>query len=89
MNPIIDVENASKKYSRNSNAHLAYGVSDLVRTRFGYHIIKLTDRSEDQPPALDEVSLEIRKRLIKDLERRLVRGWLDDLRRRSFIDIKL
>lgn len=63
--------------------------SDLVRTRFGLHIILVTDKASDQPPELDSVSLEIRKRLTKDLEQRLVRGWLDDLRRRSHVEIKL
>jgi peptidyl-prolyl cis-trans isomerase SurA len=64
-------------------------MSGLVRTRFGYHIILVTDRAADQPPTLDAVSLDVRKRLTKELEQRLVRGWLDDLRRRSYIDIKL
>lgn len=64
-------------------------MSDLVRTRFGYHIILLTGRGTDDPPKLDEVSDEIRARLSKDMERRLMRNWLQDLRRRSYVDIKL
>ncbi len=64
-------------------------ISDLVKTRFGYHIIMVTDRASDKPPALDEVSMEIRRRLTKELEGRLMRNWLDDLRRHSYIEIKL
>ncbi len=64
-------------------------VSDLVKTRFGYHIIMVKDRASDKPPALDKVSMEIRRRLTKELEGRLMRNWLDDLRRHSYIEIKL
>lgn len=35
MKPIVCVEQVSKKYSRNANAHLAYGLTDLVREIFG------------------------------------------------------
>jgi len=64
-------------------------MSSLVRTRFGYHIILVAGRAVDEPPPVDKVSGEIRMRLRKDLDRRLTRHWLDDLRRRSYIEIKL
>ncbi len=64
-------------------------MSSLVRTRFGYHIILVTDRVIDKPPPLDTESGEIRIRLMKELERRLTRNWLDDLRRQSYIEIRL
>lgn len=35
MEPIIKVEGVSKKYSRNANAHLGYGVGDLLRELTG------------------------------------------------------
>ena len=34
-------------------------VSDLVRTQFGYHIIKLTDRKKAGTAALDEVRSQL------------------------------
>ena len=64
-------------------------MSGLVRTRFGYHIIKVVDRQKDEPQALEKVSAKIRSVLEKELEQRLIRTWLDGLRRRSHIDIKL
>ena len=30
MPPIIEVENVSKRYSRNANTHLSYGLTDLL-----------------------------------------------------------
>lgn len=35
MEPVIRVENVSKKYSRNADRHLSYGISDLYREVLG------------------------------------------------------
>jgi len=40
-------------------------ISDLVRTRFGYHIIKVEDVKEARTKALDEVRDQISKTLLK------------------------
>jgi len=65
------------------------GVSDLVRTQFGFHIIKVTDRAEEDRPDLNKVRPRIQQQLYRDKFQRAMRGWLDELRRRSFVDIKL
>jgi peptidyl-prolyl cis-trans isomerase SurA len=64
-------------------------ISDLVKTKFGIHIILLTDRSNEGPPNMDGVSGEIRSRLHREKFQRAMQGWLDELRRRSFVDYKL
>ncbi|MBW1667032.1 MAG: SurA N-terminal domain-containing protein [Deltaproteobacteria bacterium] len=42
-------------------------VSDLVRTRFGYHIIKVEDIKEARTKSLDEVRKQIKKALTKTM----------------------
>ena len=64
-------------------------LSDLVKTKFGIHIILLTDRSTEGPPNMAKVRNEIRSRLHREKFQRAMQGWLDELRRRSFIDYKL
>ncbi len=72
----------------------AYGlkkdqVSSLVRTRFGFHIIKLTDRVKEDPPALESVRGEIYQRLFGRQYHKAVQAWLDQLRKEAYIEIKL
>lgn len=40
-------------------------ISDLVRSSFGYHIIKVEDKKEERIKALEEVKEEIRRLLVK------------------------
>jgi peptidyl-prolyl cis-trans isomerase SurA len=61
----------------------------LVRTQYGYHVILLTGTAEEAPPALDQVSEDIRRRLMMDKQERFQRNWLEDLRRKAFVEIKL
>ncbi|MDA0367101.1 MAG: peptidylprolyl isomerase [Proteobacteria bacterium] len=41
--------------------------SDPVQTQFGWHVIKLTDRRQAPPPALDEVREELTQQLTNDI----------------------
>lgn len=63
--------------------------SGLVQTQFGFHIIKATDRAAEGPPPLEKVRDEIRARLQRDRFQRVMREWIDDLRQRATISIKL
>jgi len=64
-------------------------LSDLVKTKFGIHIILLTDRSTEGAPDMAKVRNEIRSRLHREKFQRAMQGWLEELRRRSYIDYKL
>ena len=57
MQPNVVVENLSKKYSTNANAHLAYGASDLFREITGQSS-NLTLR-KDEFLAVDNVSFQL------------------------------
>ncbi len=64
-------------------------VSDVVRTRFGLHLIMVNERVTEGARPLDEVRDEIRARLHREKTTKAVRDWLDEIRRKSHIEVKL
>ncbi|WP_305042688.1 peptidylprolyl isomerase [Geoalkalibacter sp.] len=57
-------------------------VSDLVRTRFGFHIIRLVEVNEPRQLSFDEVGDRIRERLEKEQREGLLEAWMTELRER-------
>lgn len=55
-------------------------ISPIVKTSFGYHIIKLTERTTDAPRAFAEVKQEIVVRLRSDYIDKQMRTYSDTLR---------
>lgn len=64
-------------------------ISDLVRSKLGYHIIQVTDRAMEGPPPLKKVINEIRSTLYRQKFRETMKDWLAQLRRSSFVEYKL
>ena len=58
MEPIVRVENLSKKYSRNANAHLSYGIRDLFSEIVGRE--KGLALRKDEFLAVDNVSFDLK-----------------------------
>ena len=63
-------------------------VSDIVKTTFGYHIIRLEDRQEARQRTLDEVRDEIRQRLRERKRREILEGHLKELRQKYRVTIR-
>ncbi len=61
-------------------------ISGLVRTRFGYHIIKLTQLNEPRQMSFDEVSLKIKTRLEKQRHDELYAEWLSSLKQKYKVE---
>lgn len=57
MDPIVQVEHVCKKYSRNANAHLSYGLGDLFRHLLGRK--PSLELRKDEFFAVKDVSLEL------------------------------
>ena len=55
-------------------------ISDLVWTRFGFHIIKLTQVNEPRQLSFDEMQLKIKERIEKERRDRLYAEWIDGLK---------
>lgn len=61
-------------------------VSDLVKTRFGFHIIKLTQLNEPRQMSYDEVRLKIKTRLEKERHDKLYAEWIDSLKQQYKVE---
>jgi len=55
-------------------------ISDLVKTEFGYHIIKVTDKKEASGKEFEEKKEELRKELVAQKEKEAVNNWLEEVR---------
>jgi len=62
-------------------------ISEPVKTQFGYHVIKLTDRQEAHTPTLDEVRDAVRDDYIADEEAERFSEWYENLYASSEIEI--
>lgn len=62
-------------------------VSDLVRTRFGFHIIQLVEINEPRQMHLDEMRERIRAQLEKEQGEELTQAWMDGLRKRYPLEL--
>ncbi|MFQ5840909.1 MAG: peptidylprolyl isomerase [Thermodesulfobacteriota bacterium] len=64
-------------------------VSGLVRTKIGFHIIKVTERKEGSVIPYREVTEKVRNHYIKEESKRLYEAWLKKVKAESFIEVKL
>ncbi len=54
-------------------------VSGVVKTPFGYHIIKLVDRKKGQPITYDQVKDQLRRRLMDERQNQRFQDWIKGL----------
>jgi len=64
-------------------------LSDVVQTKFGYHIIKVTDKKPATEPTLEEKKDEIRQELIDGQLNEDVPAWIQKIQADAKIDNKL
>lgn len=64
-------------------------VSDIARTRAGFHIIKLTKRLPRNPKPLSEVEAQIRDRLFQGKAKTRFRRWMEELKKKAYIEVTM
>ena len=62
-------------------------ISDVVRTRVGFHIIRLEARQAGGSRPFEEVQEEIRSEILRDKTERKYQEWLESLRQQAYVKI--
>ena len=64
-------------------------LSSIVRTKIGFHIIKVTGRKEGSVIPYEEVKEKVKNQYIEEESSRLYEAWLKKVKAESFIEVKL
>ena len=62
-------------------------ISDVVKTQFGYHIIKVVEKQAGRTVTLEEAKPELERRLRDENRSRATQGFLESLRQRGKIEV--
>ncbi len=62
-------------------------VSDIVRTRSGYHVIKIVEERPGEVVTIDKISGRIRNRVFAEKRSKRRREWIAELKRAAFLEI--
>ncbi len=65
------------------------GISDLVRTTEGFHILRVMERRGGGPKSFAEVQNKLRTDLVEAESERQFADWMKALKAKSFIDVRL
>jgi peptidyl-prolyl cis-trans isomerase SurA len=65
------------------------GVSDPIRTKFGWHVIKVIERRALAAPAFDDVKEQLRDRMLKGQLEHYTEQYVQELRAVALVETKL
>ncbi len=63
------------------------GVSDIIRTPYGFHLFKVVDKIEDRKMSFDESKKQIEQIMLQELQDKAFQKWLVKLKEKAVIDI--
>lgn len=64
-------------------------ISGIIQTHIGFHLIRLMEREDGDRTPFEEVKEEIRQELVKEAYLKRMKEWIDELKERAFIDIRI
>lgn len=64
-------------------------ISNIVRTKFGFHLIKVETKKESRKLPLEEVKPEIEKKIYQKIVAEVREEWIKRIKSQAFIDIKM
>ncbi len=65
------------------------GVGGPVRTAFGWHVIKALTRKKLPTPPLEDVKADLMRELTEKREHDEVGKWVEELKKKAFVDVRL
>ena len=64
-------------------------LSGIVKTQFGYHIIKVTDRKEASDVKFEQVKKAVKGEMVKEKQKNLIDKTINDLKAKAEIDVRV
>jgi len=64
-------------------------ISDVVESPIGFHILRVTDRRGKGTKSLSAIRDEIKEEITKEKMEKKIQEWIQDLRKKSYIDVRL